>query len=99
MVPRILSVTALDGFRLHVRFHDGVLTEVDVSDDLWGAMFEPLRDPAVFAQARVDQEGNTVTWPTGADIDPVVLHGDLPASEPSRLRVRRIAGPTPAATA
>ena len=64
---------------------------VDFSDDLWGPMFEPLRDPEVFRQVRVDSEGHTVSWPNGADIDPLVLHGDFPPSPPSRLRVERVA--------
>ncbi len=36
---------------------------------------------ACFAQARVDDELGTVVWPNGADLDPLVLHGDFePAS-------------------
>jgi hypothetical protein len=34
-----------------------------------------------FAQVRVDDELETVVWPNGADLDPLVLHGDFePAS-------------------
>jgi len=99
MVPRVVSVSALAGFRLRVEFDDGVVTEVDMSDDLWGPVFEPLQDAETFAQARVDAEGNTVAWPTGADIDPLVLHGDFPPSPPSRLRIRRVVDPREAASA
>ena len=38
--------------------------------------FEPLRDPEFFAEVRVDPEAHTVVWPNGADLDPLVLHGD-----------------------
>lgn len=37
-------------------------------------VFEPLRDPAFFAQVRVDPEAGTLVWPNGADLDPLVLH-------------------------
>jgi hypothetical protein len=34
---------------------------------------------------RVDDDLGTVTWPNGADLDPLVLHGDFePASPPVR---------------
>ena len=42
-------------------------------------MFEPLTDPAFFAQVVVDHD--TVVWPNGLDLDPLVLHGDF---EPAR---------------
>jgi hypothetical protein len=42
-----------------------------------GPILEPLRDPEFFAQVTVDPEACTVVWPNGADLDPVVLHGDF----------------------
>jgi len=40
-------------------------------------VFEPLRDPAVFATVRVDPEIRTVAWANGADFAPEFLHGLL----------------------
>lgn len=97
MDPHVVSVEALPEHRLCVTFSDGVVTEVDLSMDLRGPMTEPLRDPAYFARVSVDHDAGTVAWPNGYDLDPVVLHGDLPAAEPSALKVRRLAGrPAPA---
>jgi len=62
------------GFRLWLEFNDGVAGEVDLGDRLFGEVFEPLRDPALFAQARVDPELDTVVWPNGADFAPEFLH-------------------------
>jgi len=36
-------------------------------------MFEPIKDPALFAQVFVDH--STVAWPNSLDLDPLVLHG------------------------
>ncbi len=44
MPVRVRSVEVLDGYRLRLSFDDGVVTEVDFADDLWGPMAEPLVD-------------------------------------------------------
>lgn len=90
MVPRVVGVEARGGYQLRVTFDDGVVTEVDMADDLWGPMFEPLRDETFFRQVGVDEEAQTVVWPNGLDLDPLVLHGDYPPEPPTRLKVRRI---------
>jgi hypothetical protein len=70
-----VEVHAVGGHRLFLRFADGVTGEVDLDRLVrWEGVFEPLRDPANFAQARVDAELGTVVWPGGADLDPDVLY-------------------------
>jgi hypothetical protein len=73
---RIATVEPLDGYSLRLGFGDGSSREVDLEPELWGRVFEPLRDPQVFRNVTVDAELGTIVWPNGADIDPVVLHGD-----------------------
>lgn len=76
LLARITDVEPLEGFRLRLTFTDGLVREIDLSDDLWGPMAEPLQDPAYFRQVCVDPELGTVVWPNGYDLDPDVLHGD-----------------------
>lgn len=71
---RIRAARALEGFRLHLVFTDGAEGEVDLSNDLWGPVFEPLRDPARFAEVQVDPQFGTVVWPGDIDLDPDVLY-------------------------
>lgn len=74
-------VEVVDHFVLRLGFDDDSVREVDLRPWLRGPLFEPLRDPAFFRQVRVDEESGTVVWPNGADLDPLVLHGDFePAS-------------------
>jgi hypothetical protein len=75
MLKDIVAANALGGHRLHLRFEDGVEGVVDLASHLgFRGVFEPLRDPAWFAQVRVDPELGTVVWPNGADLDPDVLY-------------------------
>ena len=65
---RIQSVEALPGYRLRLGLTDGRTIERDLNGNLWGPVFQPLKDPAFFAQVRVDY--GTVVWPNGADVAP-----------------------------
>jgi hypothetical protein len=73
---RIETVEPLDGYVLRLGFSDGSTREVDLEPELWGSVFEPLRDLDVFRQVTVDDQLGTIIWPNGADMDPDVLHGD-----------------------
>jgi hypothetical protein len=74
MIPRVAEVKSLPNVCLWVRFLDGTSGTVDLSQELWGPMFEPLANPEVFDQARVDPELETVVWPNGADLAPEYLY-------------------------
>jgi hypothetical protein len=72
---------------LHLSFDDGLIRDVDLADELWGPVFEPLKDPAFFARVSVGH--GTVVWPNGVDLDPLVLRGDF---EPATCRSERSGG-------
>jgi len=80
MIPKVVEVKPMDGYRLWIRFHDGTTGVVDLADELWGEMFEPLKDAGVFAQVRVDPELETVSWPNGADLAPEFLYDRIDRS-------------------
>ena len=75
---RAAKVRALEGFRLAVEFDDGVSGEVDLSERLFGPVFEPLKNPEFFARVEVDEFG-AITWPNGADLAPDALYETLAA--------------------
>jgi hypothetical protein len=84
-MPRVQGVQVLDDFRLLVRFDDGTQGEVGLRDRLFGPVFEPLRDPCVFAQAFVDEYG-AIAWPNGADLAPDALYEQLRGSASTASR-------------
>ncbi len=73
MILHTIDVTPLPGYRLHLRFNNGESGEIDLSGELDGEIFEPLREPAMFATARHDPFLKTVAWDNGADIAPEFL--------------------------
>jgi hypothetical protein len=75
---RVTTVEPLDRYVLRIGFADGTTRDIDLEGELWGPVFEPLRDLHTFRQVTVDDELGTIVWPNGADLDPDVLHGELP---------------------
>ena len=73
-----MRVKPLPAFRLFVEFADGVKGEVDLSNRLFGPIFEPLRELDFFAQAVIDEFG-VVCWLNGADLAPDALHETIAA--------------------
>lgn len=77
----VTSVKVLRPYVLELAFSDGTRREVDLENELYGEMFEPLKSPALFAQVTVDEELGTVVWPSGADFSPEFLYHHQTRSE------------------
>ena len=87
MAPEIRAAIPLDPYVVRVVFADGEVRDVDIEPLLSGPVFEPLRDPVTFASVAVDESGDTITWPNGADLDPDVIYGTTPAGWESPVRI------------
>jgi hypothetical protein len=73
MLLHLNNVELRGGYRLFLSFSNGVSGEVDLSQELWGEMFEPLRDEDLFRSAKLDPIMRTVCWSNGADFAPEFL--------------------------
>ncbi len=91
MIPRLESAEYVTGYAIRVRFADGTEGVVDLKDELWGEVFEPLKDPMVFRGFEFDRELNTYTWPSGADFAPEFLY-EKAAAQQADAADRRSAG-------
>ena len=70
----VTTVRVIRPYVLRVKFSDGVTRDVDLEKELYGEVFEPLRNPTVFSQVTVDEELGTIVWPNGADFSPEFLY-------------------------
>jgi len=82
MVPKLQSAEYVGDYTIRVRFVDGTEGDVDLEEELWGEVFEPLKDLEVFRGFRLDTELNTLSWPSGADLAPEFLYEK--AASPNR---------------
>ena len=65
-VHKIRSVKPLENFGLEIVFNDDRSFVYNAASDLWGEVFEPLKDVTLFNQVFVGEFGG-IEWPNGAD--------------------------------
>lgn len=81
MLVEVVEARYLGGYRVWLRFDDGIEGELDLGPELHGRVFEPLKDPEFFKGFVVD---HTLTWPNGADFSPEFLRERLAANRSDR---------------
>ena len=73
----VIEARWVRGHRVWLKFEDGAEGEIDLSGELRGPIFEPLRDPNYFARFTVSRDLGTISWPNGADFAPEFLYEKL----------------------
>ncbi len=73
-IYRVESFRIVGPYTLHVAFDDNTHQVINFWPALWGELYAPLRDPAVFNRVQISPEVQTLVWPNGADFDPETLH-------------------------
>ena len=74
MTPNLIDAKYLDRYRIEITFSDGTEGVINMESELWGEVFEPLKDLKLFRAFRVNEELSTLEWPTGADLAPEFLY-------------------------
>lgn len=77
MIPHVIKAEYKGDYRVWLRFNDGAEGVVDLKDELYGEMFEPLKDIKKFKSFRIDPELETLVWENGADFAPEFLRDHL----------------------
>ena len=77
MLPRVIESRHVSACTVWFRFSDGAEGEVDLSRELHGEVFEPLKNADYFRRFQVHPELRTLVWPNGADFAPEFLRSSL----------------------
>jgi hypothetical protein len=80
MVTRIAEARHIEKYTIWVKFNDGIEGEVDLKDELWGPIFEPLNDLNIFRKFSLHPELHTIVWENGADFSPEFLRKSIRAT-------------------
>jgi hypothetical protein len=67
----VISVEYLDNYQLKLTFNNRIEGIVDLEQELYGEIFEPLKDKSLFQKVFVTSR--TIEWPNGADFAPEFL--------------------------
>lgn len=74
MILHVKEAKYLHDYVIWLRFNDGTEGEVDLSDELDGEVFVPLKDINNFKSFKVDPILETIVWENGADLAPEFLY-------------------------
>ena len=77
MILHVKEAKNLHDYVIWLRFNDGAEGEVNLKDELYGEVFEPLKDLKMFKSFRVDPILETIVWENGADLAPEFLYAKM----------------------
>jgi hypothetical protein len=72
MFLHIDKATYITDYRLELVFNTNETKQVDLQNELYGEMFEPLKDKDFFKDFSISH--NTIEWKNGADFAPEFLY-------------------------
>jgi hypothetical protein len=74
MIPKVVSAEYIEDYVINIKFSDGTQGHVDFEGELYGELFEPLKDVTFFKRFAVHPDFHTLYWPNGADFAPEYLY-------------------------
>ncbi|MEQ8413014.1 MAG: DUF2442 domain-containing protein [Imperialibacter sp.] len=72
LLIKVEQAEYLSDYKIKLTFSDGLTGVVDLKDEIWGEVFEPLKDVNYFKKFTKDRW--TIGWDCGADFAPEFLH-------------------------
>jgi hypothetical protein len=73
MILQVIKAEYLKDYTIKIYFNNGDEKIVDLSNELYGTVFEPLKNTNYFKNFSICC--NTISWPNGADFAPEYLYG------------------------
>lgn len=75
MFLHIIQAQYLRDYKVWLSFNDGAEGEIDLASELYGEIFEPLKNKEFFKSFKL--EGHTLYWSNGADFAPEFLREQI----------------------
>lgn len=75
MFIHVLNAEYVEDYKIWLSFNDGTEGKVDLGPELYGEVFEPLKDRDFFRSFTL--EGHTLSWSNGADFAPEFLRDQV----------------------
>ena len=72
MFLHINEAEYLNDYKLNLKFNNNEIKQVDLAKELYGEVFEPLKDIKKFKKFFISH--NTIEWENGADFAPEFLY-------------------------
>ena len=69
---KVQNANYVKDFVIQFRFNNGVEKDVNLEKELWGEIFEPLKDVNFFKKFKLNSW--TIEWENGADFAPEFLY-------------------------
>lgn len=73
MFLHLEHIEYIKDYKYRIRFNNGIEKEIDFASELYGEVFEPLKDAALFKRAYLNPDTQTIEWENGADFAPEYL--------------------------
>jgi hypothetical protein len=74
MFLHVTDVMYLKDHQLRLEFNDQKIKDIDLINELYGEIFEPLKDIDFFKKVYLNLDTGTIEWPNGADFAPEFLY-------------------------
>jgi hypothetical protein len=71
MFLHVNDASYISDYQLKIKFNNDEIKKVDLKDELYGEIFEPLKDKEYFKNFFISH--NTIEWENGADFAPEFL--------------------------
>ena len=72
MFLHVIEAQYLENYKLNLKFNNNEIKQVNLKDELYGEIFEPLKDIKKFKNFFISH--NTVEWNNGANFAPEFLY-------------------------
>lgn len=77
----VINAKYIENYKIWIEFNNNKSGFVDLENELWGKIFEPLKDIKQFKDFYISEISNTLEWKNGADLAPEFLFNNIVQSE------------------